>query len=142
MRSGPSWKKSRRSPVNLSLSDQTVWMVAAVALLVVAVLALVALMTSLRLGRDQRERCAELERELAQLKTGMVNMGQRLLAMEKRSLSVASSTPATESRPYNEANQLLAAGVDLDEVASRCGLSRAEASLLEALRKRNASPDK
>lgn len=124
------------------MPDQTLWIIAACALLLVAMVAIAALLKSLRLGRDLRKRCADLEQELAQLKTGMVNMGQRLLAMEKRTLPVASNASAKESRPYNEANQLLAAGVGLDEVASRCGLSRAEASLLEALRKRNASPDK
>ncbi len=81
---------------------------------------------------------AKLGKELAGLRTGAVGMGQRIIAMEK-SQSDRQSSPEADSanlRPYTEATHLLSLGLGKDEVASRCGLSRAEASLLDALRKK------
>jgi hypothetical protein len=40
-----------------------------------------------------------------------------------------------EFQPYSQAAQLFKMGLDSEEVARRCGLSRAEASLLEVMQK-------
>jgi hypothetical protein len=80
-------------------------------------------------------------REVAASSSGSVGMGQRLLAMEKRLQSEAKKPEKIdyynddEFQPYSQAAQMFKMGMDCDEVARRCGLSRAEASLLEMMQK-------
>jgi hypothetical protein len=67
-------------------------------------------------------------------------MGQRLLAMEKR-LQEEPQKPDQkidyyndeDFQPYSQAAQLFKLGLDAEEVARRCGLSRAEASLIQMM---------
>ena len=80
-------------------------------------------------------------RDIAIANTGSVGMGQRLLAMEKRLQSeaqkprIADDTPDDEFQAYTQAAQLFKMGLGSEEVARRCGLSRAEASLMEMMQK-------
>lgn len=83
----------------------------------------------------------KLMRDIAASSSGSVGMGQRLLAMEKR-LQADAKKPEKidyynddEFQPYSQAAQMFKMGMDCDEVARRCGLSRAEASLLEMMQK-------
>lgn len=83
----------------------------------------------------------KLMRDVAASSSGSVGMGQRLLAMEKR-LQADAKKPEKidyynddEFQPYSQAAQMFKMGMDCDEVARRCGLSRAEASLLEMMQK-------
>jgi uncharacterized protein YoxC len=84
----------------------------------------------------------KLMREVAASSSGSVGMGQRLLAMEKRLQAASTQKPEKidyynddEFQPYSQAAQMFKMGMDCDEVARRCGLSRAEASLLEMMQK-------
>lgn len=84
----------------------------------------------------------KLMREVAASSSGSVGMGQRLLAMEKRLQANTTKQPEKidyynddEFQPYSQAAQMFKMGMDCDEVARRCGLSRAEASLLEMMQK-------
>ncbi|UTF60767.1 DUF2802 domain-containing protein [Gilvimarinus sp. DA14] len=93
-----------------------------------------------QVSRDRSE-LARLAKDLGGLRTGAVGMGQRILAMEESQTlqrQGSSDAVAANTRPYTEATHLLSLGLDKDEVASRCGLSRAEASLLDALRKKSS----
>lgn len=80
-------------------------------------------------------------REIAASASGSVGMGQRLVAMEKRLQNQDKQTEKIDYyndetfQPYSQAAQLFKMGIDCDEVARRCGLSRAEASLLEMMQK-------
>lgn len=80
-------------------------------------------------------------REIAASNSGSVGMGQRLIAMEKRLQTQDKKAEKIdyyndeEFQPYSQAAQLFKMGIDCDEVARRCGLSRAEASLLEMMQK-------
>jgi transcriptional regulator len=67
-------------------------------------------------------------------------MGQRLLAMEKRLLEEPQKADQKidyynddDFQPYSQAAQLFKMGLDAEEVARRCGLSRAEASLIQMM---------
>lgn len=113
---------------------------------VVSVIALVIAMLSLRYVRRQADAneklIQKLMREVAASSSGSVGMGQRLLAMEKRLQTNATKPPEKidyynddEFQPYSQAAQMFKMGMDCDEVARRCGLSRAEASLLEMMQK-------
>lgn len=80
-------------------------------------------------------------RDIAASTSGSVGMGQRLIAMEKRLQTQDKKADKIdyyndeEFQPYSQAAQLFKMGIDCDEVARRCGLSRAEASLLEMMQK-------
>ena len=91
---------------------------------------------------DNEKLIQKLMHEVAASSSGSVGMGQRLLAMEKRLQDDASKQTEKidyynddEFQPYSQAAQMFKMGLDCDEVARRCGLSRAEASLLEMMQK-------
>lgn len=112
--------------------------------LVLSVIALVVALKSLSRSREQQSQAEKiyqrLSKELALSSSGSVGMGQRLLAMEKH-LQSAPQTPAQkidyyndeDFQPYSQAAQLFKMGLDAEEVARRCGLSRAEASLIQMM---------
>ena len=113
---------------------------------VVSVIALTIAVLSLKHVRRQAEvnekLIQKLMREVAASSSGSVGMGQRLLAMEKRLQANVAKKPEKidyyndeEFQPYSQAAQMFKMGMDCDEVARRCGLSRAEASLLEMMQK-------
>ena len=112
--------------------------------LVLSVIALAVALKSLSRSREQQSQAEKiyqrLSKELALSSSGSVGMGQRLLAMEKR-LQTAPQTPTQkidyyndeDFQPYSQAAQLFKMGLDAEEVARRCGLSRAEASLIQMM---------
>ena len=113
---------------------------------VISVIALTIAVLSLKHVRRQavanEKLIQKLMREVAASSSGSVGMGQRLLAMEKRLQANAAKQPEKidyynddEFQPYSQAAQMFKMGMDCDEVARRCGLSRAEASLLEIMQK-------
>src|SRR5690606_14077576 len=113
--------------------------------LAISLIALVFSFISLRRVRQQNSETEKLihklMRDIAASSNGSVGMGQRLLAMEKRLQSDTKKPEKIdyynddEFQPYSQAAQMFKMGMDCDEVARRCGLSRAEASLLEMMQK-------
>lgn len=111
----------------------------------ISVIALAIALFSLKQVRRQADAneklIQKLMREVAASSSGSVGMGQRLLAMEKRLQSDTKKPEKIdyynddEFQPYSQAAQMFKMGMDCDEVARRCGLSRAEASLLEMMQK-------
>lgn len=83
---------------------------------------------------------SRLNHELEMTNSGSVGMGRRLISLEKK-LTEAAAQPKESKQedstfePYNLAAQMIDAGVDDAEVARRCGLSRAEASLMQMMHK-------
>jgi hypothetical protein len=108
-----------------------------------SVLALIVAFKSLRVARAQQANTEKLiqklTRDLAMSNSGSVGMGQRLLAMEKRLQEPQTSDQKIDYyndedfQPYSQAAQLFKLGLDAEEVARRCGLSRAEASLIQMM---------
>lgn len=115
-----------------------------IASLLVGVVALIVAFKSLQVARAQQTHTEKLiqklTRDLAMSTSGAVGMGQRLLAMEKR-LQEEQQKPDQkidyyndeDFQPYSQAAQLFKLGLDAEEVARRCGLSRAEASLIQMM---------
>jgi hypothetical protein len=115
-----------------------------IASLLVSVVALIVAVKSLKVARAQQDNTEKLiqklARDLAVSNSGSVGMGQRLLAMEKR-LQEEPQKPDQkidyyndeDFQPYSQAAQLFKMGLDAEEVARRCGLSRAEASLIQMM---------
>lgn len=110
---------------------------ASLALGVVALcLSLLALRASHKELRRVRGSHRRLENELAVANSAAIGMGHRLLAMEKRVNRGEADTPgepAESDAPYTEAQQLFGMGESVETVVERCGLSHAEASLLQAM---------
>ena len=111
--------------------------------LLLSVIALAVALKSLASSRQQALQTEKLfqrlTRELTVSASGSVGMGQRLLLMEKR---LQTAPPTTQKidyhndedfQPYSQAAQLFKLGLDSEEVARRCGLSRAEASLIQMM---------
>jgi Protein of unknown function (DUF2802) len=123
----------------------TLFEIALIASLAFSLLALIIAMISLKSSRKQASESEKLlqklMREIAASNSGSVGMGQRLLAMEKRLQTSQKQSEKIdvynddEFQPYSQAAQMFQMGLDADEVARRCGLSRAEASLLEVMQK-------
>lgn len=128
-----------------------------IALLGSVVVSWAAVILSLFCIRRQRQQ-AELTRKLYErldhdlqlTNSGSIGMGKRLVAMEKvlhqhaKQKAQAAEPPvqqvhATVTSPvhsaYNDAARLFDSGVQSEEVARRCGLSRAEASLMQLMHK-------
>ena len=81
-----------------------------------------------------------LRKQMMELHTGAIGMGQRLQAVEgamqqlnDRQQELTMQDP--ERRLYSRAAKMVELGADLDEVMSECELPKAEAELLISLRK-------
>jgi hypothetical protein len=106
-----------------------------------SVIATLLSLIALKLGRDQKRAMdvltQRISRDVAVANSGTVGMGQRLMALEKKLAEAAIDKrdlyQEEEFEPYSQAAQLFQMGIECDEVARRCGLSRAEASLLQIM---------
>ena len=104
------------------------------------------------LGHRRRQREAEarvealqgqlesLRKQMMELHTGAIGMGQRLQAAEGAMQKIHDSQQELtlqdpERRLYSRAAKMVELGADLDEVMSECELPQAEAELLISLRK-------
>ncbi len=111
--------------------------------LFLSVIALVLAFISLSRIREQKAHTEKLfqklAKEMALSSSGAVGMGQRLLAMEKNLQAAPKAQQKIDYyndedfQPYSQAAQLFKMGLDAEEVARRCGLSRAEASLIQMM---------
>lgn len=111
--------------------------------LLLSVIALVLAIKSLSRTREQQAHVEKLfqklTKEMALSSSGAVGMGQRLLAMEKNLQAAPKAAQKIDYyndedfQPYSQAAQLFKMGLDAEEVARRCGLSRAEASLIQMM---------
>lgn len=111
------------------------------------VLALVGLLGNRRSRRESearvetlQEQLESLRRQMMELHTGAIGMGQRLQSAEgamqqihDRQQELTLQDP--ERRLYSRAAKMVELGADLDEVMSECELPQAEAELLISLRK-------
>ena len=126
------------------LTPLEIGLIASLLIGVVALVALIVAFKSLHIARAQQAHTETLiqkmTRDLAMSTSGSVGMGQRLLAMEKRLQEPQTSDRKIDYyndddfQPYSQAAQLFKLGLDAEEVARRCGLSRAEASLIQMMR--------
>jgi len=121
-----------------------------IASLLISVVALIVAFKSLGIARAQQANTEKLiqklTRDLAVSNSGSVGMGQRLLAMEKRLQEPQKPDQKIDYyndedfQSYSQAAQLFKLGLDAEEVARRCGLSRAEASLIQVMQMNTNNP--
>ncbi|TQV84199.1 DUF2802 domain-containing protein [Exilibacterium tricleocarpae] len=102
---------------------------------------LLALLCSVRQRRQARltrQLYQQLQRELQVANSGAMGMGRRLVGVERRLKSTVHRQQQFEQQgenqaSYSEAITLFDTGIDAAEVARRCNLSQAEASLMEMM---------
>jgi hypothetical protein len=114
-----------------------------IASLFLSVVALMLAILSLRATRAQKlsvdRLLQKISRDVAASTDGSVGVGQRLLAIEKRLHAPEKPNQTIDYyndesfQPYSQAAQLFGMGLDTEEVARRCGLSRAEVSLIQMM---------
>ena len=103
------------------------------------------------LGRQNRllkatlkERCDTLGRELHATASGSMGVGQRLVVCERQLHELRSTMDEMRQNDplrvsYDEAARLVDLGADIDDLMNTCGISRPEAELVSALKKRQAA---
>ncbi|MBB5321246.1 DUF2802 domain-containing protein [Marinobacter oulmenensis] len=91
-----------------------------------------------------KERCDTLGRELHATTSGSVGVGQRLVACERQLHELRNAMDEMRQNDplrisYDEASRLVDLGADIDDLMNTCGISRPEAELVSALKKRQAA---
>ncbi len=105
------------------------------------VVALVCLAKSKRQHKEVSQMINKLAKELRAGQSGSVGMGRRVLALEgrlrktsERQEEISESQQLTAfPTQYRQATKMLESGDSVNEVATNCGLSRTEASLLSLM---------
>lgn len=97
-----------------------------------------------RLRSQLKERCDTLGRELHATTSGSMGVGQRLVTCERQLHELRGALDEMRQNDplrisYDEASRLVDLGADIDDLMNTCGISRPEAELVSALRKRQAA---
>lgn len=120
------------------------WVLTVTALVLVAVQAALSQREIRRLRHQLKERCDSLGRELHATTSGSMGVGQRLVTCERQLHELrATLDEMRQNDPlrisYDEASRLVDLGADIDDLMNTCGISRPEAELVSALRRRQAA---
>ncbi|MEQ9544907.1 MAG: DUF2802 domain-containing protein [Marinobacter sp.] len=120
------------------------WMLTAVGFGLVAVYAVVQDREIRQLRTRLKERCDTLGRELHATASGSMGVGQRLVTCERQLHELRSTLDEMRQNDplrisYDEASRLVDLGADIDDLMNTCGISRPEAELVSALKKRQAA---
>ncbi|OHY73066.1 DUF2802 domain-containing protein [Marinobacter sp. AC-23] len=120
------------------------WALTAVALSLVFAQGLMLGRQNRQLKATLKERCDILGRELHATASGSMGVGQRLVACERQLHELRSTMDEMRQNDplrisYDEASRLVDLGADIDDLMNTCGISRPEAELVSALKKRQAA---
>lgn len=97
-----------------------------------------------QLRQQLRERTETLGRELHATTSGSIGVGNRLVACERQLHELRRQFDEMRQNDplrvsYDEASRLVDLGADIDDLMNTCGISRPEAELVSALKKRRAA---
>lgn len=120
------------------------WVLTAVALCLVFAQGLMLGRQNRQLKATLKNRCDALGRELHATASGSMGVGQRLVVCERQLHELRSTIDEMRQNDplrisYDEASRLVDLGADIDDLMNTCGISRPEAELVSALRKRQAA---
>ena len=120
------------------------WIMTTVVIALLAVQGILARRELRRLRSQLKERCDSLGRELHATTSGSMGVGQRLVTCERQLHELRSALDEMRQNDplrisYDEASRLVDLGADIDDLMNTCGISRPEAELVSALRKRQAA---
>ncbi|WP_404338977.1 DUF2802 domain-containing protein [Pseudoalteromonas mariniglutinosa] len=94
--------------------------------------------------RDTQQQLSILRSEVAEMRTGMLSIGKRLVAVEEKNHELAQLQEVQKyddpnAKIYSRAVKMVELGADLDEIIRECELPRAEAELLMSLHKQKGA---
>ncbi|MDI9245883.1 DUF2802 domain-containing protein [Marinobacter sp. CHS3-4] len=97
-----------------------------------------------QLRSELKQRYEDLGRELHATASGSMGVGQRVVACERQLHELHGTLDEMRQNDplrvsYDEASRLVDLGADIDDLMNTCGISRPEAELVSALRKRQAA---
>lgn len=97
-----------------------------------------------QLQASLKTRCDTLGRELHATTSGSLGVGQRLVACERQLHELRTTLDEMRRNDplrisYDEASRLVDLGADIEDLMNTCGISRPEAELVSALKKREAA---
>jgi hypothetical protein len=97
-----------------------------------------------QLKASLKDRCDTLGRELHATTSGSIGVGQRLVACERQLHELRTTLDEMRQNDplrvsYDEASRLVDLGADIDDLMNTCGISRPEAELVSALKRRQAA---
>ncbi|SHK39120.1 Protein of unknown function [Marinobacter antarcticus] len=120
------------------------WVLTVVALCLVFAQGLMLGCQNRQLKATLKDRCDALGRELHATASGSMGVGQRLVVCERQLHELRSTIDEMRQNDplrisYDEASRLVDLGADIDDLMNTCGISRPEAELVSALRKRQAA---
>ncbi|WP_323752110.1 DUF2802 domain-containing protein [Marinobacter sp.] len=120
------------------------WCLTAVAIVLVLVQGVIHGRKIQALQEALKNRCDTLGRELHATTSGSMGVGQRLVACERQLFELRNAMDEMRQNDplrisYDEAARLVDLGADIDDLMNTCGISRPEAELVSALKKRQAA---
>lgn len=120
------------------------WVLTAAAFLLVFVHGLMLGRQNRQLKATLKERCDTLGRELHATASGSMGVGQRLVLCERQLHELRTTMDEMRQNDplrisYDEASRLVDLGADVDDLMNTCGISRPEAELVSALKKRRVA---
>ena len=97
-----------------------------------------------QLRAELKERCETIGREVHATSSGSMGVGQRVVACERQLHELRGTLEEMRQNDplrisYDEASRLVDLGADIEDLMNTCGISRPEAELVSALRKRQAA---
>lgn len=120
------------------------WLLTAAVLAVLLTQSVLAQRQIRALQAQLKSRCDALGRELHATGSGSMGVGHRVVACERQLHEMRSMLDEMRQNDplrisYDEASRLVELGADVDDLMNTCGISRPEAELVSALRKKNAA---
>ncbi|SES75598.1 Protein of unknown function [Marinobacter segnicrescens] len=117
------------------------WALTVLALVLLGVQGLMNARRIARLRQQLRDNSENLVRELHATSSGSIGVGNRVIACERQLHELrAQFDEMRQNDPlrvsYDEASRLVDLGADVDDLMNTCGISRPEAELVSALRRR------
>jgi len=128
----------------MAWTELALWALTVTCLALLAAHALLTRRQLTQLRAQLKERCDTLGRELHATGSGSIGMGHRVVNCERqlhemRRLldDMRQNDPLRVS--YDEASRLVDLGADIDDLMNTCGISRPEAELVAALRRKKVA---
>ncbi|HKK55472.1 DUF2802 domain-containing protein [Marinobacter sp.] len=93
---------------------------------------------------ELKTRSEDLGREIHATASGSMGVGQRIVSCERQLHELRGTVDEMRQNDplrisYDEASRLVDLGADIEDLMNTCGISRPEAELVSALRKRQAA---
>lgn len=130
--------------MSVSLSEMAPWLVTAILAAMLLIQGVLARRRTSSLEARMKERLDTFGRELHAATSGSLGVGQRVVQAEReihelRGLidEMRQNDPLRIS--YDEASRLVELGADVEDLMNTCGISRPEAELVSALKKKQAA---